>query len=306
MKKQNLILWVLTLVTVIALAACAAQPTVQPTAQATATPVMAATTVPTDVATVESTATAAPTATLPPTATLEPTATAYVEPTATSEIVATPTAITVYANGKVTLSLAKNTNCRTGPDTIYSSVASIPAGQQVNAVGKLDNDLNYLYIENPSAPGTYCWVFSEGATLQGNRADLMVVKPLPIPTPKSEVGFSVTYSGIQECPGDDYSFNLVVANTDKMIWKSIKIYIVDVNTKKTATYSSDHFEGWTDCHVDWYQNDLTKGEHAFISPYNPGHIDYRPYGGTFLVRVKVCSEDGLTGTCLNKEIKVQP
>ncbi|MBA4384324.1 MAG: hypothetical protein C0410_06280 [Anaerolinea sp.] len=306
MKKQKMILWALTLVTVIALAACAAQPTAQPEVQATATPAITATTAATDAAGVESTATAAPTATTEPTATLEPTATANVEPTATSEFVATPTALTAYVGGKVTLSLAKNTNCRTGPDTVYPSVASIPAGQQVNAVGKLDNNLSYLYIENPSLPGSYCWVFSEGAALQGNRADLVVVEPLPTPTQKSEMGFSLTYSGIQECVGGDYAFNLVVANTDKMVWKSIKIYIVDANTQKSATYSSDHFEGWTDCHVDWYQNDLTKGEHAFISPYNPGHFDYRPYGGTFFVRVKVCSEDGLTGTCLNKEIKVQP
>lgn len=283
----------------LAMAACAAQPTAQPAVQATATPAIATMAV-TDAAVVESTATAAPTATL------EPTATAYVEPTATSELVATPTAINANSDGKVTISLAKNTNCRTGPDTVYPSVTSIQAGQQVNAIGKLDNNLSYLYIENPSAPGNYCWVFSEGVALQGNRADLMVVEPLPTPTQKSEMGFSVTYSGIQECVGGDYSFNLVVANTDKMVWKSVKIYIVDANTQKSATYSSDHFEGWSDCHVDWYQNDLTKGEHAFISPYNPGHFDYRPYGGTFFVRVKVCSEDGLTGTCLNKEIKVQP
>ncbi len=305
MKKQRMILWGLTLVTVIAMAACTtkpvAQPTAQPTAQATAMPMATATVAATEIAAVVE-----PTATMEPTATPEPTATANVEPTSTNENIPTPTAVTAFADGKVLISLAKNTICRTGPATNYPSVASIPAGQQLVAVGKLENSTSYTYIENPTVPGTYCWVFSEGATLQGSRVDLKIVKPLPTPTGETGMNFSVAFSGIQECPGDDYSFNLVVTNTDKLTWQSIKIYIVDANTKKTGTYSSDHFEGWSNCHVDWYQNDLAKGEHAFISPYDPGHFDYNPAGGTFFVRVKLCSEEGLTGTCMNKEIKVQP
>ncbi len=303
MKKQKTILWGLTLVTVIALAACTAQPTAQPTVQATATPALVATTAVTEVpATVESTATAAPTATLEPTAT----ATIAVEPTASNENIPAPTDAISVAGGKVVIALAKNTICRTGPATNYPSVASIPAGQQLNAVGKLENDVNYTYIENPFTPGTYCWVFSEGATLQGNRIDLKIIKPLPTPTGDTGMNFSVVYSGIQECPGGDYSFNIRVTNTDKLVWQSIKIYIVDAKTKKSASYSSDKFEGWYNCHVDNVQNDLTKGEHTFVSPYDPGHFDYNPAGGTFFIRVKLCSEKGLAGTCLDKEIKVQP
>lgn len=295
-----MILWGLTLVTVIAMAACAAQPTVQPTAEPTATPAIVATVAATEAPAVEPTETAAPTATL------EPTATAYVEPTASNENIPTPTDVTAFAGGKVVITLAKNTICRTGPATNYPSVASIPAGQQLNAIGKLENNTSYTYIENPFTPGTYCWVFSEGATLQGNRADLKVVNPLPTPTGDTGMNFSLTYSGLQQCSGGDYSFNVVISNTDKLVWKSISVYIVDANTKKSASYSSDKFEGWYNCHVDNIQDDLAKGEHVFISPYNPGHFDYNPAGGTFFIRVKLCSEDGLAGTCLNKEIKVQP
>ncbi len=300
MKKQKMILWGLTLVTVIAMAACAAQPTVQPTAEPTATPAIVATVAATEAPAVEPTETAAPTATL------EPTATAYVEPTASNENIPAPTEVTAFAGGKVVIALAKNTICRTGPATNYPSVASIPAGQQLNAIGKLENNTSYTYIENPFTPGTYCWVFSEGATLQGNRADLKVVNPLPTPTGDTGMNFSLTYSGLQQCSGGDYSFNVVISNTDKLVWKSISVYIVDANTKKSASYSSDKFEGWFNCHVDNIQDDLAKGEHVFISPYNPGHFDYNPAGGTFFIRVKLCSEDGLAGTCLNKEIKVQP
>lgn len=303
MKKQKLILWGLTLVTVIALAACAAQPTTQPTTQPTATAAVVATSAVTEAAAaVEPTATTAPTATLEPTAT----ATAVVEPTTTNENLPAPTDAAMVAGGKVVISLAKNTICRTGPATNYPSVASIPAGQQVNAVGKLENSTSYTYIENPVTPGTYCWVFSEGASLQGSASDLKVVKPLPSPTPGTNANFSIAYSGIQECSGGDYSFNIKVTNTDKLVWQSIKIYIVDSIKNKSVSYSSDKFEGWYNCHVDNTQGDLAKGEHVFISPYDPGHFDYNPAGGTFFIRVMLCSEKGLTGTCLNKEIKVQP
>ena len=210
MKKRKLILWVITLTTVIVLAACAAQPTAQPTVQVTSTPEIVATVAATEAAAVESTATTAPTATTEPTTTLEPTATQNLVPTATNEMAVVPTSGAAFAGGKVSISLAKNTICRTGPATVYPSVASIPAGQQVNAIGKLADNTSYTYIENPSVPGTYCWVFSEGATLQGNKLDLLVVEPLPSPTPDSNMGFSVVYSGIQECPGGDYSFNVVV------------------------------------------------------------------------------------------------
>ncbi|PKN98735.1 MAG: hypothetical protein CVU42_10995 [Chloroflexi bacterium HGW-Chloroflexi-4] len=302
MEKQNSILLGITLVIIIALSACTAPPAAQPTAQATAIPEIVATE-----AATEAVAAVEPTATTAPTATLEPTATVAVEPTATAETAAAaPTTEMVNAAGNVVISLAKNTICRTGPATNYPSVASIPAGQQVNAVGKLENSTSYTYIENPSAPGSFCWVFSEGAAIQGDPKDLKIVKPIASPTPDTKTNFSLTFSGIQQCTGGDYSFNVVVANTNEQIWQSISMYIVDANTKKSASYSSDHFEGWSDCHVDWYQDDLTEGEHAFISPFDPGHFDYNPAGGTFFIRVKLCSEDGLTGTCMNKEIKVKP
>lgn len=305
MKKQKTKLLIISLIIMVVLAACTTQPvgisTDQPASTSTPAVAAAPSETATALATNESTATAAPTATL------EPTATVYVEPTATSEnTAATPTELTPVTGENVSITLTRNTVCRTGPATNYPSVVNIPAGQLLNAIGKLENDTDYTYIENPSVPGSYCWVFSEGAAVQGSRANLKVFNPLPTPAPESEMDFSVIYSGIQECPGDDYSFNLVVTNTNKKVWQSIKIYIIDANTKKTASYSSDHFEGWTKCHVDWYQHDLTKGEHAFISPYNPGHFDYSPYGGTFFIRVKLCSEEGLGGTCMDKEIKVQP
>jgi len=282
MKRQKLILWVLTLTIVILLAAYSTQAVIAKNA-----------------ATVASTATSAPDVTL------EPIARLAAEPAALNEEAKTPTAIIALTGEKVSISLAKNTICRTGPSTVYPSVTTIPAGQKINAIGKLANNSSYTYIENPSTPGSYCWVFSEGATTQGNRSDLLVIEPLPTPTPKSDMGFSITYSGIKEC-GDDYSFKVIVANTEKLVWQSIKLYIVDVKTERSITIISDHFDEYSNCQLDNSQGDLAKGERVFMTPFDPGHFDYSPYGKNFKIRVTLCSEKGLEGTCLTKEIKVQP
>jgi hypothetical protein len=305
MKKLRLIFCLITILMIITLAACTAQPVSQTNPTVAATNASSSTpTVDTLVinATAELTATTAPTATLEPTTTPEPTAT--VEPIA-NEVVSEPTSDTAAFASGVYLTLAANTICRTGPSTNYQSVTSIPAGQRVLAVGRLSKDSPYYFIENPAVQDTHCWVFGQGVSIEGNLAELMFVEPLPSPTPITYADFSVTYSNIKEC-ADDYSFRFFVENTDKTIWHSIKVYIVDVNTKQSASYSSNRFEESVNCHLDNYQEDLAEGERVFITPFNPGHFDYRPYGGTFLLKVTLCTKDDFAGTCLTREIKVQP
>lgn len=284
---------------VILLSACATQPAAQPTPVPTATTApIVITEAPTEPV-VEPTATA----TALPTNTPEPTATATVE-TVTEEVVQ-PTAAAVSSGSDIYISLSANTICRTGPATTYPSVASIPAGLRVKAVGRLANDDIYYYIENPDAPETRCWVYGQGATVEGNRSLLAQVEPLPSPTPDAHRNFTITYAGIQQC-GDDYAFKFSVENTDDLVWQSIKVRISDVVTKIYADYSANRFEASVDCHLDNIQGDLAKGERVFMTPYNPGHFDYRPYGGMFIIKVTLCSEKYFEGTCLTKQITVNP
>lgn len=305
MKKPRIIISLITLLMIMTLVACTAQPTNQTNPTVTATnaassALIVETLVITETA--ELTATTAPTATLQPTATPEPTAT--VEPTA-NEVVSEPTSDTAVFATSVYLTLTANTICRTGPATNYQSVTTIPAGQRVLAVGHLSIDSPYYFIENPAEQDTHCWVFGQSAAFEGNLAELLLIEPLPSPTPITHADFSVVYSNIKECAGD-FSFRFYVENTDKTIWQSIKVYIVDVKTKQSVSYSSNRFEESVNCHLDNYQEDLAEGERVFITPFNPGHFDYRPYGGTFLLKVTLCTEENLAGTCLTREIKVQP
>ena len=293
MKIQKSVMWMCTLLVIISLAACATQPIATIAVSDTQT---AETVIPTNTAIIPTmTATPEPTVTPSPTATIEPTS---------SEVVTEPAATAALATD-VFLTLAENTVCRTGPATVYQSVDTIPAGLRVHAVGRLNNENIYFFIENPNNPETHCWVFGQGATVEGNSGSLLYIALLPSPTPFTDADFTVTYSNIKQC-GDDYSFSFRVNNTHSTVWQSIRVHIVDVKTKVTADYASNRFEESLDCHLDNYQGDLAKGERAFITPYNPGHFDYRPWGGTFLLRVTLCTEKDYSGTCLTREITVKP
>jgi len=297
MSNKKPFFGLIVLVMALVLSACATQPTAQPAPEATAT------TAPV-VNTEAPTATVAePTATAMPTNTPLPTATAT--PEAATEAVVQPTAQVVSSGSGIMITLDQNTICRTGPATVYSSVASIPAGQKVKAVGRLANDTIYYFIEDPASPDTHCWVFGQGATVEGDRSLLALVEPLPSPTPDTHANFSITYSGIKQC-GDDYSFKFIVTNTNDTVWQSIKVRITDAKTKVAANIAANRFEEYYNCQLDNYQGDLTKGERVFMTPYNPGHFDYRPYGGTFFIRVTLCTEKDWKGTCLTREIKVNP
>jgi hypothetical protein len=302
--KRNSLLWYLTLLMVIVLASCQAQPAVQPTVETAATDAALATqavnllapTNTAEVATLEPTP--EPTATLAPTATLEP--------TATTEVVVSPTsAPVVVSSGDIYITLAYNAICRIGPETNYQSVASFTAGTRLLAVGRFANDDIHYYIENPNSQDTYCWINGNDAVVEGNRATLSMVEPLPSPTPSTGYDFSLVYSTIKQC-GDDYAFSFRVTNLDKKTWQSIKVVIVDAKTKTTASYTSDYFVESVDCHSDNIQSALSAGGHAYITPYNPGHFDYSPYGGSFLIRVTLCSENGMQGTCLTREVSARP
>jgi hypothetical protein len=297
---------VLALIFVLLLAACATQPAATQTA--TEIPTEVATTQVVNTQTVIPTEEATFTPTSVPTATSLPTATATLELTATIESTLLPTTNNVVTSSDISLTLNANTVCRKGPATNYHSVVTIPAGIKVKAVGRLANSTSYYLVENPTIAGEYCWVYSEGATLEGNRALLPISEPLPSPTADSGMNFTVVYSKIKRCYyNEDYAFSLVVTNTSDLVWKSIRVAITDTSNSNTATYISDRFEELTsDCVIDNYRDVLTKGQHVYVTPWNPGHFDYSPYGKTFWVKVTLCSEDVLQGTCMTKQIKVTP
>lgn len=307
MKNKNLIIRLSTFVIIVMLAACTASPavqTTQPVVDTTEPVVIAATTeMPTATPTIEPSFTA----TLElPTATLEPTQTAIVELTNAAAALNQSSVVSSSGATNVFVTLGINTRCRKGPASNYSLVATIPADLKIPVLGRLAHDHTYYYIEVPDKAGTYCWVYAEGAAIEGDSGHLAVYTAPATPVPDDGMDFALSFNDVQICNGDDYSINFKVENTDDLVWQSIRVYIIDVDTKISTTYTSDNFEEYYNCHVDNIENALVKGDRVFIALNNPGHFDYNIYGGTFKLKVTLCSEDNLAGTCLTKEIKINP
>jgi hypothetical protein len=93
--------------------------------------------------------------------------------TPTLSITNTPTAPIV--------SVSVNTNCRTGPGTVYDLIGALLVGERAVVVGKYPAR-NYWIINNPDRSGT-CWLWGEYATVLGNTDGLPEYTPPPTPTP---------------------------------------------------------------------------------------------------------------------------
>ncbi len=118
------------------------------------------------------TATPLPTQPVPPTATATlapPTATPTITPTATPTVpMVSPKDVGV--------------NCRLGPSTKWEVVGWLLPDQWAEIKGKDSEGNNWWYIENPTTPGTFCFVSGAVTKTVGNTAGVPTV-----PTPKASV-----------------------------------------------------------------------------------------------------------------------
>jgi len=89
------------------------------------------------------------------------------------------------------ISVSKETNCRTGPDTVYDRVGGLVPGVMA-VVTALDPTKSYYYIENPNYTGSYCWVWGYYATRFGDFSGLPIYQPGPTPTPGTPAATSST------------------------------------------------------------------------------------------------------------------
>lgn len=93
----------------------------------------------------------------------------------------TPTTTITPMPEKPMVSVSRNMNCRTGPDTVYDIVGVLMVGAQAEVVGAFP-DWNYWIIKNPDKAGE-CWLWGEYATVVGETATLPRYTPPPTPTP---------------------------------------------------------------------------------------------------------------------------
>jgi hypothetical protein len=206
------------------------------------------------------------------------------------------------------VSVSVETNCRSGPGSAYGALGILRVGQTAQVVGRYvyntgtpGND--YWIIKLPSDPTVTCWVWGMYATVVGNTAGLPAINPPPTPTPAGS--FTVNYTGTTTC-APDFFFRFNITNNGSITWQSIKITITDNTAPATFIHSLDSFRGYIGCVVDLDQSDLMPGEGGPVSNYNPGQLGYNPAGHSFTAVFRICSENGLAGTCLEKTLTFNP
>jgi len=245
---------------------------------------------------VAGTLTAMPTATLIPTSTATPVPITSLAPTDTfTPSPSVPTA-------KVTIT----TNCRRGPTTAYDVLGILNAGESAQVVGRsLLTDT--MIIRLPSRPSVTCWLWTQNASVTGDISSLPII-PIPAtPTPKATIpvgaSFSVTYYSTILCDGK-YALKFKIINTGNVTWESNSIFAFNQDTNENHVVSYDTFPDILDgCSLAGNDQNLEAGEMGISTS---GEFFTNPFQHDFTVAIRVCSQDGLAGTCLDKALKFTP
>jgi hypothetical protein len=215
----------------------------------------------------------------------------------------TPT-ITLTSTPDVTrLTVSVETNCRTGPGVPYDIVAVLPIGVPAEVVGKNASGDTWI-IKLPSNPAVTCWLWGQFATVVGDTSSLTIYNPPPTPTPAA--GFTIAYRNIVNCMGW-FGFRFELINNGSVTWESYLLTITDTSTSTTKSYSADEFvDSTSTCTSTTVLKDLTPGEAGSTGNWAGGLFNYSPVGNNFTATFKLCSQNALAGTCLEKSITFIP
>jgi hypothetical protein len=194
--------------------------------------------------------------------------------------------------------ISQNTNCRSGPGTVYDLVYSALAGGSFTIIAG-STVPEYVVIEIPNKPGQTCWLWTRYASLSGD-VNSLAKQPAP-PTPTPSVGFSLEYSRINSCVGWGIEFKVV--NTSSLTLKSYKVRVEDTDTGHTIDQSADHFDRHQGCTIDTAIAELGAGDKGYAYAYD---FPYDPSGHTLKGKVTACTELGLGGECSSRSATFEP
>jgi hypothetical protein len=203
------------------------------------------------------------------------------------------------------VNVSVNTNCRFGPGKEYELLGALLVGEQSQIIAR-DPSGYYWYIQNPDKGG-FCWLWGNYATTSGNVASLPVFTPPATSTPTAtntpKPEFTVVYDHLDDCGVWVLSFK--ISNTGSLVWQSVSVTVTDTVTTEAVNWTDDQFKEFQACilNLGTLQNDLGPTEVGF-SPSEGLSAD--PSGHQIDATIKVCTEDGLGGTCLTKNISFTP
>ncbi|MFH1524021.1 MAG: hypothetical protein ABIF04_03575 [Chloroflexota bacterium] len=213
----------------------------------------------------------------------------------------TPTPTFTFTPEVARVSVSVETNCRSGPGNAYDKLGALFPGQTADVVGRNSSSDTWI-IKLPSNPAVTCWLWGQYATVIGNASGLPVFTPPPTPTPT--MNFNLDYVTTLVC-GGFYGIQLRIVNTGGITWESNRVVAFDQTANNTKSIDRDNFPVYTNgtCAISSASQNLEPGETGLT---NSSGFNYNIFGNTILVTVTVCSQDGMTGTCLPKTITIVP
>lgn len=226
----------------------------------------------------------------PPQASATPAPTDTPAATATPADTATPTIPMAHVN--------QNTNCRTGPGTVYDLRYTAGAGSNLTIVGRTTIS-DYVIVNDPNHAGQTCWLWLRYVDVSGDISGLPLSTPPPTPTPS--IGFSASYSYMEGCVGWDPGFK--IENTGSLTLKSVSVTVKDKDTGTSESFSADNFDKLGGCPVATSIPKLEPGDTGYAYAHS---FAYDPSGHSMNATIKVCSEAGLAGTCASHSFDFTP
>ncbi len=203
---------------------------------------------------------------------------------------ATPTVPMAHVN--------QNTNCRTGPGTVYDLRYTASAGMDLTVVGRTSVS-DYAIVNDPNHPGQTCWLWLRYTDVSGDTSLLPLSTPPPTPTPS--IGFSASYSYMEGCVGWDPGFKIV--NSGSLTLKSVAVTAKDNDTGTTVSSSANNFDKLSGCPVANGIPKLAPGDTGYAYAHS---FIYDPSGHSLHATITVCTETNQGGTCATRSFDFTP
>jgi uncharacterized protein YgiM (DUF1202 family) len=203
------------------------------------------------------------------------------------------------------VTVSVNINCRTGPTTAYDLLGVLQVGEQAEVVGRSSLS-DSIIIRLPSNTAITCWLWTKYATLSGDISGLPLIPIPPTPTPRftatPPVTFNVSYVSTDFCAGS-YRIKFKITNTGSLTLESDKVTVTDQNTSVTKTTTQDNFPYYSSACATAADLNLEAGEVGYTT--SDGFAD-DPAGHAMSATLRVCSQNGMAGTCQEKTLTFTP
>lgn len=197
-----------------------------------------------------------------------------------------------------------NTNCRRGPSKLYDPPVGVLLKDQESEVYGVNDAGTWWYISDPQKVGSYCWVWADTTKVEGNVGSLPIITPPPLPptatfTPTPGVVYTASYQEVHDCIGNPTAIFKIV-NTGGLALESLRLEIKDLTDSDTLfgpDTSNAPFMGTADeCPPggDVLNPDKTLYVGGAIGAGNSGHDAQ--------AKIRLCTEDDLDGTCVDKTV----